>query len=77
MNDSPVSMDPYVSPLLAPDDMLLGLPPVHIVVRREGGGRWEREGGAGRGKRVGQRKFACGVSQGLRDALTHYGGHFE
>ncbi|KAG5842895.1 hypothetical protein ANANG_G00182610 [Anguilla anguilla] len=28
---SPVNRDPYVSPLLAPDSMLMGLPPIHIV----------------------------------------------
>lgn len=31
---SPVVKDPFCSPLLAPDSMLKGLPPVHIVVRR-------------------------------------------
>lgn len=29
---SPVVKDPFCSPLLAPDSMLKGLPPVHIVV---------------------------------------------
>lgn len=29
----PVIRNPFVSPLLAPDSMLRGLPPVHIVVR--------------------------------------------
>ncbi|KAJ8273472.1 hypothetical protein GJAV_G00101980 [Gymnothorax javanicus] len=28
---SPINRNPYVSPLLAPDDMLQGLPPIHIV----------------------------------------------
>ncbi|XP_030226213.1 hormone-sensitive lipase isoform X2 [Gadus morhua] len=31
MQSSPVVLDPYCSPLLAPDSMLRGLPPVHIV----------------------------------------------
>ena len=31
---SEVVKDPFCSPLLAPDSMLKGLPPVHIVVRR-------------------------------------------
>ncbi|XP_062255900.1 hormone-sensitive lipase isoform X1 [Platichthys flesus] len=31
LNSSPVVKDPYCSPLLAPDSMLTGLPPVHIV----------------------------------------------
>ncbi|XP_036411501.1 hormone-sensitive lipase-like isoform X1 [Megalops cyprinoides] len=31
MHSSPISKNPYVSPLLAPDSMLKGLPPVHIV----------------------------------------------
>ncbi|XP_060937563.1 hormone-sensitive lipase [Limanda limanda] len=31
LNSSPVVKDPYCSPLLAPDGMLTGLPPVHIV----------------------------------------------
>ncbi|KAM4601457.1 LOW QUALITY PROTEIN: hormone-sensitive lipase [Polymixia lowei] len=31
MESSPVARDPYCSPLLAPDSMLKGLPPVHIV----------------------------------------------
>lgn len=30
----PIIRNPFVSPLLAPDDMLRGLPPVHIVVRK-------------------------------------------
>lgn len=33
LNSSPVVKDPFCSPLLAPDNMLKGLPPVHIVVR--------------------------------------------
>lgn len=32
MQSSPVVKDPFCSPLLAPDTMLKGLPPVHIVV---------------------------------------------
>lgn len=31
----PVIKNPFVSPLLAPNSMLKGLPPVHIVVRKE------------------------------------------
>lgn len=31
---SPVVKDPFCSPLLAPDSMLKGLPPIHIVVSR-------------------------------------------
>ncbi|XP_069393843.1 hormone-sensitive lipase isoform X1 [Paralichthys olivaceus] len=31
LNSSPVVKDPFCSPLLAPDSMLTGLPPVHIV----------------------------------------------
>ncbi|CAL8247495.1 unnamed protein product [Lota lota] len=31
VQSSPVVLDPYCSPLLAPDSMLRGLPPVHIV----------------------------------------------
>lgn len=34
MKSSPVVKDPFCSPLLAPDSMLKGLPPVHIVVRQ-------------------------------------------
>ena len=34
LQSSPVVKDPFCSPLLAPDSMLKGLPPVHIVVRR-------------------------------------------
>lgn len=34
LHSSPVFKDPFCSPLLAPDSMLKGLPPVHIVVRR-------------------------------------------
>ena len=30
---SPVVRNPYMSPLLAPDSMLRGLPPIHLVVR--------------------------------------------
>ena len=33
VDSSPVVKDPFCSPLLAPDSMLRGLPPVHIVVR--------------------------------------------
>lgn len=33
MQSSPVVKDPFCSPLLAPDSMLKGLPPVHIVVK--------------------------------------------
>lgn len=33
VESSPVVKDPFCSPLLAPDSMLKGLPPVHIVVR--------------------------------------------
>ena len=33
VDTSPVVKDPFCSPLLAPDSMLRGLPPVHIVVR--------------------------------------------
>ncbi|KAJ8335029.1 hypothetical protein SKAU_G00406680 [Synaphobranchus kaupii] len=31
MRSSPIKRNPYVSPLLAPDSMLQGLPPIHIV----------------------------------------------
>lgn len=34
---SPVVKNPFMSPLLAPDSMLRGLPPVHIVVRARAG----------------------------------------
>lgn len=34
VESSPVVKDPFCSPLLAPDSLLKGLPPVHIVVRR-------------------------------------------
>lgn len=30
---TPVMKNPFVSPLLAPDNLLRGLPPIHIVVR--------------------------------------------
>lgn len=30
--DGDATKDPFMSPLLAPDEMLSGLPPVHIVV---------------------------------------------
>lgn len=30
---TPIMKNPFVSPLLAPDSLLQGLPPVHIVVR--------------------------------------------
>lgn len=33
VESSPVVKDPFCSPLLAPDSMLKGLPPLHIVVR--------------------------------------------
>lgn len=33
VQSSPVVKDPFCSPLLAPDNMLKGLPPIHIVVR--------------------------------------------
>uniref|UniRef100_A0A9J8CGR2 Hormone-sensitive lipase n=1 Tax=Cyprinus carpio carpio TaxID=630221 RepID=A0A9J8CGR2_CYPCA len=33
MQSSPIVRNPYMSPLLAPDSMLKGLPPVHIVLR--------------------------------------------
>lgn len=32
VQSSPIVRNPYMSPLLAPDSMLKGLPPVHIVV---------------------------------------------
>lgn len=32
VESSPVVKDPFCSPLLAPDSMLRGLPPLHIVV---------------------------------------------
>lgn len=32
---SPIMRNPFVSPLLAPNNLLRGLPPVHIVVREE------------------------------------------
>lgn len=35
VHSSPVVKDPFCSPLLAPDNMLKGLPPVHIVVRHK------------------------------------------
>ena len=31
-SNCPIVKNPFVSPLLAPDDLLRGLPPVHIVV---------------------------------------------
>ena len=31
--DPEVTKDPYMSPALAPDEMLIGLPVVHLVVR--------------------------------------------
>lgn len=34
VQSSPVVKDPFCSPLLAPDNMLKGLPPIHIVVRQ-------------------------------------------
>lgn len=37
VQSSPVVKDPFCSPLLAPDSMLKGLPPVHIVVRGTSG----------------------------------------
>lgn len=33
VQSSPIVRNPYMSPLLAPDSMLKGLPPIHIVVR--------------------------------------------
>lgn len=33
LQDSPVTLDPFISPALAPDDHLKGLPPIHIFVR--------------------------------------------
>lgn len=33
----PIIRNPFVSPLLAPNNLLRGLPPVHIVVRERGG----------------------------------------
>lgn len=33
VQNSPIVRNPYMSPLLAPDSMLRGLPPIHIVVR--------------------------------------------
>lgn len=36
---SPILKNPFVSPLLAPSNLLKGLPPLHIVVREIG--RWE------------------------------------
>lgn len=41
---TPIMKNPFVSPLLAPDSLLKGLPPVHLVVRtrmKEGGMYWE------------------------------------
>lgn len=35
---SPIIRNPFVSPLLAPTELLRGLPPVHIVVREGGCG---------------------------------------
>jgi len=32
---TPIMKNPFVSPLLAPDKLLKGLPPVHIVVRHD------------------------------------------
>lgn len=32
VESSPIFRNPYMSPLLAPDSMLKGLPPIHIVV---------------------------------------------
>lgn len=32
---TPIMKNPFVSPLLAPDNLLKGLPPVHIVVRHD------------------------------------------
>lgn len=34
---APILKNPYVSPLLAPSNLLKGLPPLHIVVRETGG----------------------------------------
>lgn len=40
VESSPVVKDPFCSPLLAPDSMLKGLPPVHLVVSHRS---WVRE----------------------------------
>ena len=34
--DPEVAKDPFMSPALAPNEMLKGLPPVHLVVRERG-----------------------------------------
>lgn len=34
---TPIMKNPFVSPLLAPDNLLKGLPPVHLVVRCDNG----------------------------------------
>lgn len=34
---TPIMKNPFVSPLLAPDNLLKGLPPVHLVVRYDNG----------------------------------------
>ena len=41
--DPEVTKDPLMSPALAPDKMLIGLPIVHLVVR--GGGQWAKKRG--------------------------------
>lgn len=35
--NAPILRNPYVSPLLAPNNLLKGLPPLHIVVRERAG----------------------------------------
>lgn len=40
LTSCPIFRNPFVSPLLAPKDLLRGLPPVHIVVRDERPTTW-------------------------------------
>ena len=35
-DDGDATKDPFMSPMLAPDELLSGLPPIHIIVSETG-----------------------------------------
>lgn len=58
---SPIVKNPFMSPLLAPDNMLKTLPPVHMVVRAWRGRVLLEDGGLGHGC-PGKTSYKCRVA---------------
>lgn len=58
---SPIVKNPFMSPLLAPDNMLKTLPPVHMVVRAWRGRVLLEDGGLGHGC-PGETSYKCRVA---------------